>query len=321
MEELLSKQRKEKKELQNKITSKKKNANKKTRKGVNDECEALERELADRHDAEIMALSGGGNGQEANGDNAPSEDEDAQINRLRRHSSAEELMHEMINGTSSISFSEPRDRLPSISEAVPPEEKKEPKKVNRNKARLARRAAERDALANEAADEAQYMPDLKAREREQMLSEFGKRGLQEKEIRADGHCLYSAVANGLKLHDISLRPRILANSNVDEKTEDYRVVRKTAAAYIKSQPDDFAPFLEEPLDSYVHKVADTGEWGGQLELMALAKAYGVDISVLQGDGRIEEIEGEGQDKSRIWLAYYKHGFGLGEHYNSLSKVS
>jgi OTU domain-containing protein 6 len=32
-----------------------------------------------------------------------------------------------------------------------------------------------------------------------------------------------------------------------------------------------------------------------------------------------DIEGEGEEKKKLWLAYYKHNFGLGEHYNSLRK--
>jgi OTU domain-containing protein 6 len=150
--------------------------------------------------------------------------------------------------------------------------------------------------------------------------------LKEKEIRADGHCLYSAVADQLVLHDIGLVPRIPLTIAGEETSEEkillpYKAVRRTTAAYIKANADDFVPFLEEPLDEYVRKVGDTAEWGGQLELMALAKAYGVKISVLDGNGSVHEIGGDDEaskeEEKRIWLAYYRHGFGLGEHYNSL----
>ena len=38
-------------------------------------------------------------------------------------------------------------------------------------------------------------------------------------------------------------------------------------------------------------------------------------------GRVEKIEGGGEEREKkvAWLAYYRHGFGLGEHYNSLRK--
>ena len=88
--------------------------------------------------------------------------------------------------------------------------------------------------------------------------------------------------------------------------------------------DDFAPFLEEGLEGYAVKMRETAEWGGQLELMALARRYGVEIRVVQDGGRVEKIgEEEGlKDKGTgkvLWLAYYRHGYGLGEHYNSLRK--
>jgi OTU domain-containing protein 6 len=47
MEELQAKHRKELRDLQSKITQKKKQASKKTRKGVNEECDRLEQELKD----------------------------------------------------------------------------------------------------------------------------------------------------------------------------------------------------------------------------------------------------------------------------------
>jgi OTU domain-containing protein 6 len=121
---------------------------------------------------------------------------------------------------------------------------------------------------------------------------------------------------------LELRPIIAsATGNQDKVTEDFKMVRQTAAKYIEEHEDEFIAFLEEPLEDYVSKVRNTGEWGGQLELLALAKAYNVDISVLQGDGGTVNVEGDGPAHSRkkLFLAYYKHNFGLGEHYNSLRK--
>jgi OTU domain-containing protein 6 len=46
------------------------------------------------------------------------------------------------------------------------------------------------------------------------------------------------------------------------------------------------------------------------------------ICVLHSDGRVDKIEAEDNvtEKEEIWLGYYKHSHGLGEHYNSLRKV-
>ena len=60
-------------------------------------------------------------------------------------------------------------------------------------------------------------------------------------------------------------------------------------------------------------------------LSALANAYRVEIKVVQ-DGRTEVVrplgEEEGEEELKtLWLAYYRYGYGLGEHYNSLRKAS
>ena len=309
MEELQTRHRKEQRDLQARITQKKKQANKKTRKGVNEECERLEAELKQRQQDEVAAQSG---------EDAQHHDPTAQLSDLR----VQDDEGSATNATeSNADYSE--EQLLANGSLHAPEstngndsEPSQPRKPNRQKARLARRAAEHEELARQAAEEAKNLPDLKQQERKRMLESMKERGLQEKEIRADGHCLYSAVADQLEQLDIPL-----VSSPGEKSDKPYKSVRAVAASYIEGHEDDFAPFLEEPLVAYVHKVKDTGEWGGQLELMALAKAYSTNINVLQDFGRVEEIEsGNNEPGKAMWLGYYKHGFGLGEHYNSLRKV-
>ncbi|KAH9835958.1 OTU domain-containing protein 6B [Teratosphaeria destructans] len=296
MEELQARHRKELKDLQSRITQKKKQANKKTRKGVNDECDRLEAELKERHAAETAALNGEATGHD---------DEEIPSEQL------EELTLKVDDDETPVGNGVQKDTSEAVGTAhTPPGEAgTQQRKPNRQKARLARRAAEQEEAARQAAEDAQNLPDLKTQERERMLDAMKERGLHEKEIRADGHCLYSAVADQLDQLDIPLgsTPSPLP----------YRLVRRAAADYIEQHQDDFAPFLEEPLGDYVRKIRETGEWGGQMELTALAKTYGRDICVLQDFGRVVRIEGGGEGE--MWLGYYKHGFGLGEHYNSLRR--
>lgn len=300
MEELQAKHRKEQKELQGLITSKKKSASKKTRKGVNDECARLEAELKDRQASEIAEL---------NGDEAPTDD-----------TRADEPAEADANGVSTDGITNEISGLNvgTDNDANQPQAQGG-KKRNRQKERLARRAAEQEEQIAKAEEEAQNMPDLRAKEQEVMDAAIKSKGLIMKEIRADGHCLYNAVADQLGERSIGLRPTI--RPMIVEGEEPYRTVRRSTAAYIIEHKDDYEPFLEEPFDEYVRKVGETGEWGGQLELTALAKAYDVNISVLDGNGGFHEIEGtdDKDDARKIWLAYYRHGFGLGEHYNSLRK--
>ncbi|KAF1354668.1 hypothetical protein BDV97DRAFT_290201 [Delphinella strobiligena] len=336
MEELQATHRKQQKDLQSRITQRKKQATKKTRKGINDECDNLERQLKEQQAAELQALTDP-NGLSGTIDDLSINSSDNTSNDKQRDQQDDD--HEEAN---------PLARTPShpipipIPHPNPPPDSPSPDTVlspsttapkrNRARERLARRQAEQAALFASAEKESSLLPNQKDIEREKMTTEFRKRNLTEREIRADGHCLYSAVADQLHMMDIPLnaaaetgKSRIkikkLAKKE-DEREEDYRVVRRTAAAYIAGHADEFAPFLEEGVEEYVRKVAETGEWGGQLELLALARTYNVPISVLQGDGRVEDIlpEHEGDAEKRIWLAYYKHGFGLGEHYNSLHKA-
>lgn len=294
--DMQSRHRKEQKDLQSRVTQKKKAATKKTRKGVNSECEELERQLKEKQNQEIAALNG-----------EPAEIEDG---FGLEEDTTDHVPSNGINGvTESL-------KSTVISEPEPSEDG-QPKKRNRQRERLARRAAEQQAAIDEARNEAANQPDAKAVEREIMQSQFDAKGLVEKGIRPDGHCLFSAVADQLSQIGIPLGPQ---NEGSNEG-EQYKIVRKAAARYIEGHPDDFVAWLDEPLDKYVEKIRDTAEWGGHLELMALAKTYNVEICVLQ-NGAQQNIEpgteGEkGPDK--IWLAYYRHGFGLGEHYNSLRK--
>ncbi|TKA74441.1 hypothetical protein B0A55_05065 [Friedmanniomyces simplex] len=305
MEELQARHRKEQRDLQSRITQKKKQASKKTRKGVNDECDKLEAELKGRHAVETAALNGEPN---AHGTEPLTE----QLDDLTLKVDDEDATPRT-NGTQHVKdFNE----LASSQEQQTANGTSQTKKPNKAKARLAKRALEQEERARQAAEEAKNLPDLKQQERERMLEYMTERGLREKEIRADGHCLYSAVADQLEQLQIPL-----GSTPGDKPTLAYKTVRAAAAEYIERHLDDFGPFLEEPLPEYLHKIRETGEWGGQLELMALAKSYGIDINVLQDFGRVEKIEsGAGRKEEVMWLGYYKHGFGLGEHYNSLRKA-
>ncbi|KAF2726280.1 OTU-domain-containing protein [Polychaeton citri CBS 116435] len=322
MEELQARHRKEARDLQSRITQKKKQASKKTRKGVNDECERLEQEMKERQAGETAALDSGA-AADGEGDLAGKpEDPGLQADDGEDNDDAPPAA---TNGQSPSQTSVQDDDVAATGNGTSAPTQgghtTPGRKPNRAKARLARRAAEQEAMVAEAALEAANLPDQKSQERERMLSYMDAHELAEKEIRADGHCLYSAVADQLGQLEIPVGCTLGG-----KPVFGYRAVRAAAAKYIEEHGEDFAPFLEEPLETYVGKVRDTGEWGGQLELLALARTYGVGINVLQDFGRVETIEGgavegkEGGEEREIWLGYYKHGFGLGEHYNSLRKV-
>lgn len=302
MEQLQSRHRQEQRDLQARITQKKKSATKKTRKGINDECSELARQLKERQDLELSCLEG------------PTKcDEDTDIPTTDPEPVPEECYG---NGAEHQT-----QNSPGLAVALTNEQTRKP---NRQKARLARRAAEQEHMIAEAAKEAQGLPDLRQQEIDAMRTLFTSKGLQEHAIRSDGHCLYAAVADQLTTQEHALMLEAPLNGRtglIELSSPPYKVTRFVTASYIQDHADEFLPFLEEPLDDYVGKIRDTGEWGGHLELLALAKAYNVDINVLQSSGQIERIE-SGTDKTKLtlWLSYYHHNFGLGEHYNSLRQI-
>ncbi|KAL8950336.1 MAG: hypothetical protein Q9222_003622 [Ikaeria aurantiellina] len=301
MDVIQRRHKQEAKDLQGRITQKKKSATKKTRKGVNDECAELERQLKVQQDLEIAEFDGIAGGGSPLGVDASSTD--VQVEQMVVDSTTEEKQTE----------------APAVSSVQSRDERI--KKPNRQKARLARRAAEQAEATAEASKEAQDLPDLRQQECDAMRAQYDSRGLAEHEIRSDGHCLYAAIADQLVIREQALEPKdpISDMQRIKESSiAPYQITRIVTASYISDHSADFEPFLEESMDGYVRKIRETGEWGGHLELLALAKAYNVNINVLQSSGHVEKIEAwPGETRPALWLSYYHHNFGLGEHYNSL----
>ena len=298
LETMQARHRKEQRDLQGRITSKKKNATKKTRKFVNDECAALEYQLKEKQEEELRQLTGATDGDEH--DTTTTTDVDQQQQQQQPASPP-------------TSSSSSPDALATKLESttLSPQSRPQQKKPNRQKARLARRAAEAEALSLAASHEASNMTDHRGAEREAMQAAFAAHALREYEIAPDGHCLFSAVADQL------------AANGIEGGEGGYKAVRRAAAEWILRHREEYEGFLEEGVEEYVGKVRDTAEWGGEVELRALAGCFGVEIRVVQGGGRAVEVvkpAEEGKEGKTLWLAYYRHGYGLGEHYNSLRRV-
>jgi len=156
-------------------------------------------------------------------------------------------------------------------------------------------------------------------------------GLAIQEINADGHCLYSAVADQLQL--LSIIPPSACN---------YQTTRLAAATYMISHPNEFLPFLPSAegedgrgatesygfmspaqFERYCLTVRDTGAWGGEPEIMALSRAYMVPIIVVQSGPQPvvvhSPVQGGNEDPRQpgVKISYHRRLYGLGEHYNSL----
>ena len=328
---MLARHRKELKDLRARILQKRKSATKKTRRGVDDDCARMERDMDEKHKTEYAEMTG----RTTNGIGAMTlEDGDDTQKNDNGAPSSEHITNDIYAPTLTPASSRPT--TPGGHQQGQQQQQRA-KKPNRRKARLERRTAEHAAMSAAAAEEASKETDRRGNEQEIMDAVFSRLGLKEVDINPDGHCLYSAIALQLDELGYGLKPdpkrlplqyptEARIDSVKDPRTDGYRAVRAVAADYMLEHMDDFQPFLDVSLYEYTRRVKLTSDWGGQLEITAISRAYGVEINVIQSDGRIEQIDpGDGSEveangsKRIIWLAYFRHTYSLGEHYSALLK--
>ncbi|KAL5529078.1 hypothetical protein ACEPAG_5052 [Sanghuangporus baumii] len=206
----------------------------------------------------------------------------------------------------------------------------------RFEARKLRRAAEQAARYTNDDKEADARLEMEAKQEEKVIKAVcDDLSLVMYEINPDGHCLYAAVADQLRI--LNIIPSIFAH---------YGTTRAAAAAYMMSHPNDFLPFLPslegedgagagnaglmnpEDYQRYCENVRSTGMWGGEPEILALSRAYNVPIHVVQaGTPSIVVHDPNGNDKAAVddkrvvRISYHRRMYGLGEHYNSLRPKS
>lgn len=208
------------------------------------------------------------------------------------------------------------------------------RKKSKAKQRLEKRAAQEAATRATAEKEVAELRALNGadpaeKERKEIDWKSKNLGLDKKEISPDGHCLYAAVADQLNL--LATMDAAHARRKPDLT---YRDTRKAAAATMRADPDSYLPFIdsteklggltdaianEDPqtfFKAYCDAVENTAVWGGQLEILALARAYHTPIVVVQSETTPLKI-GEEYLSPPAHIAYYRSAYGLGEHYNSL----
>lgn len=286
-EELLQRHKKEQKDLIATITGLKKQATKKTRKSVLQKCQELEDNLKRKHHDELHEL---------NGDATEQREEEEEEQEFTPEKLLEQMSLENIEETHDSSSTNNNNHEPK-------------KKRNRQKERLERRRQEVEKMKFEAAKEAENTIDYRKLEHESMSKILAMNELELYEIKPDGHCLFASIKDQLSIrHD---------------KTIDVEELRRLAGDYMLANKDDFIPFLfdEETcslrdINDYVNELTSTAMWGSDMEILALAKTFNCPISVYMAGSSELKINPEGQEKE-LKLGYFKHSYGLGEHYNSL----
>jgi len=232
---------------------------------------------------------------------------------------------------------------------VPGDWSKMSKAARKKAQKKAAAAAKRDAMRAEAAAEAAAMGDVKQVETDTLIAQLAKEGGRLVKVPADGNCLFSAVADQLSaagptgqgmLRDahasVSGSPQTLDEAGHDVDINSSQALRLLATQYIALHGDEFAAFLTDsdgnlvPVSAYCDDMGDIrkGKWGGQPELLALSKALGAPLRVVQVDDVMRAtpsrpaqlrsmVFGEKEDGPKLTVAFHKHYYALGEHYNSV----
>ena len=347
LEEILARHRKELRDLTATVTLLKKQATKKTRKNVMVKCAELEMQLKAKHTQEIKDYDSSASGTSSE---AKALEEGVTDSNFNGSNNTKNKIPHGNNEVNNGSFSEElsvNEAANSDTEEVSPEsllaalelekvsrmpEAKQPingnqvstagggkKKRNRAKERLAKRQQEIDRIQQEAREEMENLPDFRELEEKGMSANIALNNLILYEIQPDGNCLFSSIRDQL----IRRHSRSDDDSSILVKS-----LRSTAASYIKDNRETFAPFMYneetdviEDIDEYCEKLENTVMWGSDKEIIAYANVFDAPITVLSYDQLTNTVNrmtmNEEGSQPGLFLAYYRHSYGLGEHYNSL----
>lgn len=187
---------------------------------------------------------------------------------------------------------------------------KKPSKAQKRRDKKAAQESEREARIEE--QEIENLTSSRHLEAVQIKTLLAQRGLQIHEIPSDGNCLYAAVCHQMKLRDM-------------ESSNDS--LRQKVAQHMRNHEDSFLPFLtQDNGDCFTHDdfvkycddLENTPAWGGQLEIRALSSVLQTPVEVIQAEGP-PILSGEEFPGKPFTLTYYRHAYGLGEHYHSVEQ--
>ncbi|CAM9447874.1 unnamed protein product [Ectocarpus fasciculatus] len=190
-------------------------------------------------------------------------------------------------------------------------EKRDQKRAKAQRKRDKQREKEVEREQRIAKEKEEGGPDPRIVEMDVLKTQVAPRGFRVSEIKADGHCLYRAVAEQLTL--TGRRPGLTEES--------YPLMRQEAARELRSSPSEYLPFLDgleegEEFDKYCEKVEGSAEWGGQVELQALSSALQAPMEVFSAMSP-PLLLGQDYDGPPLLLTYHEHYYALGSHYNSV----
>jgi OTU domain-containing protein 6 len=299
---MASRHKKETRDMEGKVRAMLKKAKKPEKKSVEAETKKLMEELKARHAEELVELEAGSGGGE------------------------EEREKE---GTGDF---EPTPTPIAPVAAGLNTTDKEADAVARKRAKAARARERKKEKEDEAQREKEAIragagPSMREVELDALNNVLGAEGLTVKEVASDGNCMYRSIADQLVFTSRMAGSVDGAQSAdaADDAARSFYDMRALAADYLRQHPDDFAPFMMleaggvEYAD-YCDKVQSTSEWGGQVELRALAAALQRQLWVYDAAAPVVKM-GDEFPGEPLKLTFHRHYYSLGDHYNSVQLLS
>ena len=262
--------------------------------------------LTEKHAQEISELQGGngaeGAGAEASTSDAPSSTSNDDAATASASAAAPAL---------EAGGEEPKETPEQTAK-----QKALAKKMRKRQNALAKQKAREEEIAREMAN----APNPRQMEIDAIMELYlSKDNLEIEEVAADGNCLYRAIARQME--------HLGGGKNSGDY--DYVVMRKICSEEFMNKREEYEPFadLEEmnvsSFEEYVEKVRQSSEWGGHLELKALAFSLKKTIVVYSTEGALEikgdsDVPGDrSEDDGVIRLSFHRNYYALGEHYISV----
>ncbi|KAF9432972.1 OTU domain-containing protein 6A, partial [Entomortierella beljakovae] len=297
-EELITRQKKEQRDLNAKVTALKKTitkGDKKKKKEVTAEIAQLEHAQKLQHEKEEKEwktlYESSNSGSATNDMNAPEagdeEEDDFDPNDIP-------IDHLTIEPT------------PVKKQPQQQQQSSGGKKPNRQKARKERKEKAIKELQDEAEKEAEGQVNMNQVERDAIEELATAMNVAVQDITADGHCLYNAIGDQLSQH-YQLKTTV-------------KDLRHSTAQHMRENADDYLPFLTnkqgdmmspDDFQEYCNELESTAVWGGQPELLALSRVHKVPIWVIQMGSPTVKLSADAYPtKTPLKVSYHRHMYGL-----------
>eukprot|EP00931_Biecheleriopsis_adriatica_P050054 TRINITY_DN28972_c0_g1_i1.p1 TRINITY_DN28972_c0_g1~~TRINITY_DN28972_c0_g1_i1.p1 ORF type:complete len:342 (+),score=102.87 TRINITY_DN28972_c0_g1_i1:144-1028(+) len=242
----------------------------------------------------------------------------------RHKEEVEELEERLEGGAAPASEAVPAVRFSAeeakaVDDAEDEEARARRKKEKAQKKRQGRADKEAQREADKEREKLEAGPSARDEELQvlQMRLAALKPPMRIHEIVADGHCIYRSVGDQLR----RFQPDLYSFKQPADQV--HAEMRGLCATALRDQSENYAPFAElkdgEDFEGYCSRVESSVDWGGELELRALADRLKVRIEVFRAEASEPLVLGETASSKQepLRVSFHRHYYALGEHYNSV----